>query len=94
MSGPSDLKQGFKRIKRDLKRAAGEVRERAAAAGGADTERVNVAGRSNVVVSTNVGGDSVHSATASQRVRIRQQDGETTEATETTSASSNTTPPR
>jgi hypothetical protein len=45
-------------------------------------DAINVAGRKNIVVSGNVGRGGRHIASSTQSVRIRQQDGETIEETE------------
>ena len=63
----------IRRISRSVKRVAPQ-----------GTHNVNVADPSNVVISTGSGeSGSVHTASSSQRVRVRQDGDETIEETET-----------
>lgn len=75
--------KGFKRqiddLKQDIKRAVADARAKSSAAE-VGTRNLNVAGRANTVVAKNVGTEgSSHSASASQRVCIRQNGEETYE---------------
>jgi len=88
MAKNRDLKRGFEQLKRGIKRAAGETRAGSGGASGS-AHHVNVAGRANVVVAKNVGREgSSHTASASQRVRIRQKGDEAYEETETITSNS------
>ena len=88
MAKNRELKRGFDQLKRGIKRA---VEEAQAGSGGGSrrAHNVNVAGRANVAVAKNVGREgSSHGASATQRVRIRQNGDETYEETETITSNS------
>lgn len=74
------LKQAMSGVKRAVKRAARET----AASG--KRHNVNVAGRRNVVVSRNVGGEgSTRQASATQTTHITQHSGQNAEDSDTVS---------
>lgn len=73
----------MKDVKRELNRIADQLK---AAAENGETANVNVAGRRNIHIARNIGGEGgQHSASSSQTTRIVQRDGETLvdETTET-----------
>ena len=84
----ANLEREMNALKHAVKRAAGKAKAEATG-GGRGTENVNVAGRANVVVAHTSGeSDSVSGVSAKQRVRIRQQGGETVEEYEETTSTS------
>ena len=84
MGEQDELKRAMKDLKRGVKRAVEVPGAPSSEQDGTSVPNANVARRSNVVVSKNVGGSgSPHSAAARQTVRIRQIEGKTDEKTET-----------
>ena len=85
MGDEGSLKNLIDALRRGMKRVARGARSAAIDADGSGVHNVNVTGRTNVVVSKNVGGDGEsHVASSHQEVRIRQDGGETLEEVETT----------
>ena len=84
MSRGDNLKRGMDDLKRGIKRAVEESVTRAEDADGEDAHNINVAGRVNKAVATNIGEPgSVQGVSSKQKVRIRQNGDETYEETET-----------
>jgi hypothetical protein len=68
------VRQAIRRLRQSIERAA-----RRPAGGTRNAGRINVARRSNVIVSTNIGAEgAVHGASSRQSAPIRQRGGEQT----------------
>lgn len=73
----------------DLKRSLTDIADTARRDAETGDDSINIAGRSNIAVASNVGQDgSTHSVSTTQKMRIRQNGGETIEETETTKRTS------
>jgi hypothetical protein len=87
MAKPDELKQAMTDLKHTIKREVKKARA-AADSSGEGVHNLNVAHRENIVVASNVGEEgSVRGASAKQKTRIRQRDGQTYEETEVTNSS-------
>ena len=77
------FKRHMNELRRKVKRAADKASTRSAADGGSGGQHINVARRTNVIVSRNIGRPgSVHGASAVQTAPIHQTGGRTHEGSE------------
>ncbi len=84
MSRGKSLKRNMDDLKRGIKQTVEEAVARSGQAGG-ESHNINVAGRANEAIVTNVGEPgSVQGASSKQKVRIRQDEHGTYEEAETT----------
>jgi len=84
MSRGKDLKRSMDDLRRGIKRTVEQAVAHSGEAAG-EAHNINVVGRVNKAIVTNVGEPgSVQGASSKQKVRIRQDDHRTYEETETT----------